>query len=139
MRRRSRSLAAVGALIAVVVAAGRGSYAAGDEEGAAYDGAQLFKERCGSCHTLSEAGTKGTVGPDLDEALGDGGEQGFAESTIRDVVRDQIEFPARSSVTGAAIMPGPDETLAGIEDKNAAADAIAAYVASVPGKPPPKP
>ncbi len=30
---------------------------------------QLFTERCGSCHALQAAGTSGTTGPDLDEAL----------------------------------------------------------------------
>ena len=29
-------------------------------------GAQLFKANCGSCHTLSAAGTSGAVGPKLD-------------------------------------------------------------------------
>jgi len=31
-----------------------------------YGGAQLFKANCGSCHTLSAAGTSGAVGPKLD-------------------------------------------------------------------------
>jgi mono/diheme cytochrome c family protein len=30
---------------------------------------QLFTERCGSCHALQAAGTSGTTGPDLDQAL----------------------------------------------------------------------
>lgn len=30
---------------------------------------QLFTERCGSCHALAAAGTSGTQGPDLDDAL----------------------------------------------------------------------
>ena len=35
---------------------------------ASADGKQLFAENCGSCHTLSAAGTSGTVGPSLDGA-----------------------------------------------------------------------
>jgi mono/diheme cytochrome c family protein len=31
------------------------------------EGRQLFSENCGSCHTLSAAGTNGEIGPDLDE------------------------------------------------------------------------
>lgn len=31
------------------------------------DGAQVFKDNCGTCHTLSAAGTSGTVGPNLDD------------------------------------------------------------------------
>jgi mono/diheme cytochrome c family protein len=35
-------------------------------------GKQIFvKEGCGSCHTLKDAGTNGTVGPNLDEAKPD--------------------------------------------------------------------
>jgi cytochrome c6 len=30
------------------------------------DGAQLFKDNCGTCHKLSAAGTSGQVGPNLD-------------------------------------------------------------------------
>ena len=30
---------------------------------------QLFTERCGSCHAFQAAGTAGTTGPDLDDAL----------------------------------------------------------------------
>ena len=30
------------------------------------NGATLFKSNCGSCHTLSAAGTSGAVGPNLD-------------------------------------------------------------------------
>ena len=30
-------------------------------------GRRIFVERCGSCHTLADAGTTGTVGPNLDE------------------------------------------------------------------------
>ena len=33
---------------------------------AAADGKALFASNCGSCHTLSAAGTNGTVGPKLD-------------------------------------------------------------------------
>ena len=32
----------------------------------AADGKALFTDRCGSCHTLSAAGTSGRVGPNLD-------------------------------------------------------------------------
>ncbi len=31
---------------------------------------QLFVQRCGSCHTLADAGTTGAVGPNLDEHFG---------------------------------------------------------------------
>ena len=61
------------------------------EEASSSGGQELFKANCGSCHTLADAGTTGTVGPNLDEAFAyarkDQEDQGFQESTIRDVVR----------------------------------------------------
>ena len=35
--------------------------------GDAAAGKEVFVQNCGSCHTLQEAGTSGTVGPNLDE------------------------------------------------------------------------
>ena len=40
----------------------------GGSEDAGGDGAQLFVDNCGSCHTLEAAGTSGVVGPSLDGA-----------------------------------------------------------------------
>lgn len=37
------------------------------EIGGGTDGKGLFKTNCGSCHTLADAGTSGTSGPDLDQ------------------------------------------------------------------------
>ena len=36
--------------------------------GGGTDGKSLFKTNCGSCHTLADAGTAGTTGPNLDTA-----------------------------------------------------------------------
>jgi len=44
---------------------------------------QVFTEQCGSCHTLSAAGTTGTQGPNLDEALA-GKDAAFIEQSIVD-------------------------------------------------------
>jgi cytochrome c2 len=32
------------------------------------NGKKLFITTCGGCHTLADAGTKGTIGPNLDDA-----------------------------------------------------------------------
>jgi cytochrome c5 len=40
----------------------------GEGGGDAAAGEAVFTANCGSCHTLSEAGTSGTVGPNLDES-----------------------------------------------------------------------
>ena len=44
---------------------------------------QLFTERCGSCHAFQAAGTAGTTGPDLDDALA-GKDANFIEQQIVD-------------------------------------------------------
>lgn len=91
------------------------------------------RQSCGSCHTLADAGTKGTIGPNLDDAFRhvrsetDPG-QGFDESTIRDVIRGQIAYPVEETPTGAPGMPA--DLVTGSD-----ADAVAAYVASVAGLP----
>jgi mono/diheme cytochrome c family protein len=50
-------------------AATKSPYASGAAAGAAAapDGKALFKSNCGSCHTLTKAGTSGAVGPKLDD------------------------------------------------------------------------
>jgi cytochrome c553 len=68
---------------------------------------------CASCHTLADAGTSGTTGPDLDNAFRYDKLQGIKLSTIRDVVRGQIAYA--TSVTGANI-PGTDTPSPGMPD-----------------------
>lgn len=89
-------------------------------------GKELFVQKCASCHTLADAGAKGTIGPDLDAAFRRAREDGFGESTIRDVVRGQIAYPIKQTPTGE---PGMPANLVTGED----ADAVATYVALVAG------
>lgn len=50
-------------------------------------------ESCGSCHTLEAAGTGGTIGPDLDDALS-GRDRRFIERSIIDPDAAVVEgFP----------------------------------------------
>jgi mono/diheme cytochrome c family protein len=44
-----------------------GGAEAGGESAAVAAGKTVFTANCGTCHTLKEAGTSGTVGPNLDE------------------------------------------------------------------------
>jgi len=69
-------------------------------------GEALFKSTCGSCHTLGAAGTKGTVGPNLD------------------MLRPPAAAVSETIETGLGAMPA--ELLKGKE-----ADAVAEYVAAV--------
>jgi len=73
-------------------------------------GKKLFQEKCGSCHTLADAGTKGVVGPNLDNAFAFVKAQGFKEQTIRDVVRGQIAYPEANPGTGTPTAPNPGMT-----------------------------
>ena len=138
--------AAVAAAAVAVGAAACGSEGhVAEGEGSPAQGKTLFAEKCGSCHALDDAGTQATIGPDLDEAFDDPRAQGFDESSIRDLVRGQISYPVEDPVTDNPGMPGIDTTLPEcdegvdpgtdgcVENQDEAADAIAAYVASVAG------
>jgi cytochrome c6 len=138
-------LARVLGLVAVaLLAAGCGAEGIPDDSGAS-QGKQLFVDACGRCHVLGDAQTPGTIGPNLDDAFEHVRREGFDESSIRSLVRNQIEYPVEDPVTGQPGMPGPDETLPKctgegepencVEDQDEAADAISAYVASVAGTP----
>jgi len=86
-------------------------------------GKQLFVEKCGSCHVLNRAGTKGTAGPNLDEAFHQSISEDFGEDAIRSVVLKQTLYPARGGSGGeTGKMP------AGLVKGDDAQD-VAAYVA----------
>jgi mono/diheme cytochrome c family protein len=145
MRGPSVAAAVAAAAVALGAAACGSEGHVAEGEGSIQQGKTLFTERCGSCHVLTDAGTQGTIGPNLDEAFDDPRAQGFDESTIRDVVRGQISYPVEDPVTDQPGMPAIDVTLPQcgegvepgtngcVEDSDTAADAIAAYVASVAG------
>jgi mono/diheme cytochrome c family protein len=98
------------------------------DEGNAVPGKALFKAHCGSCHTMKNAGTQGTLGPNLDDAFAPVREQGFDESTIRDVVRGQIAYPETETASGGPGMPAEIVTGQDAED-------VAEYVAKCAGVP----
>jgi mono/diheme cytochrome c family protein len=104
------------ALIATAAAAlagcGTGGISKGGDPSA---GKALFISGCGSCHTMADAATQGTIGPNLDNAFAADRRQGFQDSTIQQVVRDQIEL---------AVPPMPANIYRGDD-----AESVAAYVA----------
>jgi cbb3-type cytochrome c oxidase subunit III len=118
---------ALGLLAVALLAAGCGSEGIPSDSGAS-QGKELFVESCGSCHVLGDAGTPGKIGPNLDEAFTYVRQEGYDESTIRALVRNQIAYPVEDPVTGE---PGMPANL--VEGKDA--EAVAAYVASVAGTP----
>jgi len=68
---------------AAAAAARDGGGGGGEQQEApvAVDGKAVFSDNCGSCHTLSAAGTSGTTGPNLDDVSLDAG-------AIEGIVRD---------------------------------------------------
>ena len=124
--RRLAGLIAVGA--ATLVAAGCGTVGYTDASGDRSQGKQLFTQKCGSCHTLADAGTPGKVGPNLDDAFRRARKDGMTEATVRQVVRGQIAYPVTNPVTGSPGMPADIVTGQDAND-------VAAYVAAVAGQP----
>jgi plastocyanin len=86
-------------------------------------GKKAFVSKCGSCHTLARAGTKGIVGPNLDESFRASIAEGLERNTVRGVVEGQIENP---NPEGAM----PKDLVSGSTLKD-----IAAYVAQVADRP----
>jgi len=75
------------------------------------NGKEIFIKKCGGCHTLTDAGTSGTTGPNLDQL-----KPAFA------VAQKQV-------TNGGRVMPAFKATLT-----KAQIDAVARYVAQVAGK-----
>ncbi len=90
--RPGRSVLGVCALTALALAAGGCSVKGGDNPNLVL-GKQAFVAKCGSCHTLARANTKGIVGPNLDAAFERAVAEGAGRGTIRGVVEAQIKNP----------------------------------------------
>jgi mono/diheme cytochrome c family protein len=129
---------ALGATLGVVALLGAGCGTGGlaSKNADAAHGKQLFQQKCGSCHTLADAGTQGKIGPNLDDAFAGPRAQGFKESTIRNVVHGQILYPVSNPVGLIEGPNGEEQRVTGMPAKlvtGSDADDVAAYVASVAG------
>jgi plastocyanin len=134
MRRGARQGARGTAILAVLAA---GTFAASGcglatQHTDEINGKQQFVSKCGTCHTLARAGTKGTTGPNLDAAFLRARQDGFKNSTIAGMVEGQIRHPSRlpqvdpvTHKTGAE-MPADVVTGSDVGD-------VAAYVGQVAG------
>jgi cbb3-type cytochrome c oxidase subunit III len=97
VRRLSAAVGGV-AVILVLSACGTGGSIVGkpaDSE----NGRKLFQDTCAGCHTLSAAGSTATIGPNLDASFAEARSEGYKESTILDIVHDQIQFPGQYPVS----------------------------------------
>ncbi len=93
-------------------------------------GKTKFVGSCGGCHTLADAGTKGQLGPNLDDSFRASREQGFEETSFYGVVKRWI------AIAPAAPLPGsyqgmPQNLVTGSDAEN-----VAAYVATAAGTEP---
>jgi mono/diheme cytochrome c family protein len=124
-----RPLLLLAALAILVAAPGCGTTDANVERGRI-----LFVQKCGTCHTLAQAGTTAQVGPNLDDAFASAREVGENSDTIEGIVSAQVESPRPVTDNSAVSMPP------GIVEGQDLVD-VAAYVgtyAGVPGAAPPK-
>ncbi len=80
-------------------------------------GKQAFVAKCGACHTLARANTKGIVGPNLDAVFKTSLAEGEERNAVRTVVEGQVQNPNPEGVMPQHLASGA--TLAD----------IAAYVA----------
>jgi cbb3-type cytochrome c oxidase subunit III len=118
VRRAQPLLGAVALAVLVLSGAGCGTggkATAGDQQ----NGGKLFTSKCAGCHVLAAAGSHGVTGPNLDDAFGADRKQGFKQSTIQNVVLDQIRQPSA---------PMPKNLVTGQD-----AEDVAAYVAATAG------
>jgi mono/diheme cytochrome c family protein len=95
-------------------------------------GRQLFVAKCGSCHTLAQAGTSGALGPNLDAAFARARADGMDNDTVEGVVQNQISDPrtVREGAPNYDNVSMPAELVTGDD-----AEDVATYVASVAGVP----
>jgi cbb3-type cytochrome c oxidase subunit III len=75
------------------------------------NGKSIFQAKCASCHTLKDAGTTGTVGPNLDQ------------------LKPPFSIVQKQVTNGGAVMPAFKDVLTDAQIK-----AVAKYVSSVAGK-----
>jgi mono/diheme cytochrome c family protein len=125
----TRLLLALAALAAIALgASGCGTSTADVERGRV-----LFRQNCGTCHAMAQAGTTATIGPNLDDAFAAGRAVGQDGDTVAGVVKAQVENPRPSTANPAVSMPAGLVSGQDLED-------VAAYMAryaGVPGAAPP--
>jgi cbb3-type cytochrome c oxidase subunit III len=137
--RRPHRVGVLGAGLAAValLAAGCGTggvASAGGQRADTNNGQKLFSQSCAACHTLQAAGATGTIGPNLDNAFAADRKEGYPDSSIENVVLDQIRLgsgPLATYTTSKKFTP--QTPMPANLFKGQDAIDVAAYVASVAG------
>ncbi len=123
--RRPARRAGVGALLLALAIAGSGCSVKGADNADVILGKQAFVAKCGSCHALARANTKGTAGPNLDEVFRAPIAEGEQRNSVRTVVEGQVQNPNPLGIMPAKLASGA--TLADIS-------AYVAHVVDEPGQ-----
>ncbi|HVS86327.1 MAG TPA: c-type cytochrome [Gaiellaceae bacterium] len=138
MSRRGRGAIGLAGLAAgALLAAGCGTGGVASGSADAQAGQKLFQSKCAGCHTLAAAGASGTVGPSLDAAFYSDRQQGYKDTSIENVVLDQIRLGSGPIASGSSKNQGSvqnEPTMPANIVTGADAVDVAAYVASVAGQ-----
>ena len=119
-----RSLAAAGAAALAALAVGGCTNDVGNPQSAnLVNGKKLFVQKCGACHQLRRAGTKGLSGPNLDAAFAVTRQERWGDKAVSGVVYGQINYPGIGNGMPAKLVTGDN------------ARDVAAYVGTVAAKP----
>ncbi|MEP6953391.1 MAG: plastocyanin/azurin family copper-binding protein [Solirubrobacteraceae bacterium] len=139
---RLRAVVAIAAVGACAVVLSACSTRAGGGNANLVAGKQMFVAKCGSCHVLGRAGTKGNVGPNLDAAFQQSLKDGFGRNSIIGAVHGWILHPNPYSPMPAKIVEGEkaydvaayvaDAVARGGKDKGLLATAVKAAGAGKP-------
>jgi plastocyanin len=121
--RKIGRMAGVGGLLLALVLLAAGCSTKQGENANLIAGKQQFVAKCGACPVLARAGTKGTVGPNLDEVLVNAIAEARGRSAIRGVVEYQIREPNPFGVMPKNLVSG------------SAVTDVAAYVAAAAARP----
>ena len=92
LRRIGLSAPLLGALAALALSTAGCAVKSGENANVIL-GKQVFVAKCGACHTLARANTKGIVGPNLDEAFRASVNEGLGRGSVRGAVEEQVKIP----------------------------------------------
>jgi plastocyanin len=97
------------AVVTAALAAGAIALSAcGRDDRDLVNGKTLFVNKCGACHVLARAGTKGTQGPSLDSAFVTARHDGMTAKTVEGIVYRQIGYPRKNSIMPKGLVKGQD-------------------------------